>query len=129
MAWSFYGIRYAGHAINDDIIGDFDMATDGRQTTNHAMPANGHTAGHGHTTGNRSMGADKYIMTDLYLIIDFYAFLDYRIAQGPAIDCRVGTDLHVVAYHHTANLGNLQPTNLIFHNPESVGADDDSGMQ
>ena len=67
-------------------------------------------------------------MRDVHEIVDFGTAADDRIIDAAAIDCRVGTDLYVVADDATPNVRDFPVRPFAKHVAETVAADPRSRM-
>ena len=57
---------------------------------------------------NHAMPADRHIVADLDQIVDLGALADHGIADGAAVDGRIGADLDVVLDDDAADLRHFQ---------------------
>src|SRR3990167_3330912 len=91
------------------MIRNLKMAIKTRRCSNHTMPANMRAPSNTRTTCNHRMIANMYIMSYHNLIIHFDAIANDGIFNRTAIDGGIGTDFHIVTYHHPSNLWNFNP--------------------
>ncbi len=74
---------------------------------------------------NRRILADHYIVRNLAEVVDSYAVLDDGGLHRSLVDGRVGADLHIVAYHHIADVLDFAPAAVRLRGiAEAVIADD-----
>src|SRR5882724_388411 len=104
------------------------MAEDACRASDRAVRSDARAARNGRTPGHRRMGADAHVMADLDLVVQLDAVLDHGVVERAAVDRRVGSDLHIVAYEGTARLRNLDPAPRIARHAETVRADHHAGM-
>src|SRR5437867_1900662 len=114
---------------DDHAIGYLEVAEDDGCTPNLAMRTDLRAAGDAGVPGHHGVRADLHVVADLDLVVELGAVADHRVAQRAAIDAGVGTDLHVVADAHGAELLDLLPVALRGREAEAVGADHDARVQ
>src|SRR5882757_4146468 len=66
---------------------------------------------------------DSYVVRDLDEVIDLGPLANHRLAKGRTIDCRPGSDLHIVLYSHNACLRDLVMSAFMCDETVSVRAD------
>src|SRR5438105_4190056 len=104
------------------------MPRNHRRTTDFTVLADAHAARDAHTARYRSMRADAAVVPNLDLIVELHALLDHGVVQRAAIDGGVGTDFHIVAYHHAADLRDLEPLTRLLRHAETIGTDHRAAM-
>src|SRR5690606_4177711 len=57
--------------------------------------------------GDQAVASNPAVVADLHEVVDLAAFADHRIAQGPAVDGRIGADLDAILNDHAAQLRDL----------------------
>src|SRR5258708_31984772 len=117
--------RQAGH---HHIIADVQMADDTDCPGDHAARADPGTARYAHAGGDHRVRTDVDVVADLDLVIQLGPRLDDGVADGAAIDRRIGTDLDVSADAHAAELRHLGPAAAVRCKAKPVRPDDHSGM-
>src|SRR5260221_12731216 len=86
------------------IIADVQVADDTDRSGDHAARADPGTARNAHAGGDHRVGTDVDVVADLDLVIELGSRLDDGIADGTAIDRRIGTYLDIAADAHAAEL-------------------------
>jgi hypothetical protein len=69
-----------------------------------------------------------HVVTDLHQVVEFDAVFDDRVAQCTTVDAGVGTNLHVVADAHSAQLLDLDPGTFFRRKAKAIGPDHGTGM-
>src|SRR5690606_14326416 len=116
------GVADEAHRRDGYPVAQLDVAGNARSPPDQAVAADSRRSGDGRTTGHRGVRTDVHVVRDLDLVVQPHILLEYRIAQGPAVDGGVGTDLAVVADAHAAKLRHLQPGAAVEGQAETVGA-------
>src|SRR5574344_2003126 len=97
--------------------------------TNGAMRADTSTAGNAGVAGNDRLLSHWNVMGNLHQVVDLHSIADDGIVQCSPVDTGVGTDLHVVADAHGAQLGDLEPLTSLRRKTETVRTNDNPGVQ
>src|SRR5215469_4891702 len=87
---------------NRNVIGNSSHSTQCDEVTK------GDTSRDADLTGDHAMTTDTRVVADLHEIINFCALTDDGIAQGSAIDSRIGANFNPVLQDHAAELRNFR---------------------
>ena len=88
-----------------------------------AVRAYGGAARNAGAAGHGSVFAHTDVMPDLDQVIKLDAVFQYGVLQRPTVNAGIGSDFHVVANEHAAQLLNLDPLPLVRRETKSIGAD------
>jgi hypothetical protein len=97
-------------------------------TADNHFPAQNAAAGDARLRGNNGVLADLHVVRDLNQIIDFYAAADVGRLERSAVDGSVCSNFHIVPDMHRADLGKLPMAPFTINISETVGADNDTGV-
>ena len=106
-----------------DMVGDPDLA---RERDAAAEPRGSADAG---LPAEDRVLADDDVVADLHEVVDLRPAADDGLAEGRAVDRRVGPDLDVVPDPHDPDLGDLAVRASVPDVPEAVRADDGSRLE
>src|SRR5712691_884127 len=122
------GLRHERGGRYVDVLGDFEVPQDDRSASYGAVTADARAAGNAHAARHRRMRADPDVVAYLDLVVELYSVLDNRIVKSPAVNGRVGADLHVVADDDAPSLGALDPAACVERHAKPVRSDYDPRM-
>jgi len=105
------------------------MASESGLSSDHDKIADLCAAGNPDLSGQDAAPAENDIVPDLHQIIDHRARTDHGVVSRPAVDRRVGADIHIIADDHPPELRDLDRPLGVRREPESGLADPHTGMQ
>src|ERR1700761_3505109 len=94
---------------DDHIIADQKAPADRAGAADLAARTDHGTAGYAGATGDCRVRAQPHVVPDLDEVIQLHAILDDRVTDGPAVDGRIGADLHIGTNAHAPGLRHFQP--------------------
>ena len=96
--------------------------------TNGAVRSNAGTACYAYATCQRRMRANSHVVTNLDQVVEFDAVLNDSVLQCTAVDACIGTDLHIIADTHIAQLLDFFPTSFMRRKTETISANHHTRM-
>ena len=99
-----------------------------RCATKGTVPTNLRATRYTDATCHGSVGANHAVMRNLNLVIQLDAIFDHGVIQRAAVDCRVGTDLDIIANLYATHLGNLDPVAALIREAKAISANDSARL-
>src|SRR3990170_2794577 len=114
--------RHNGAPPHRHVVNDADLSRQHGAAPDAARPRDPYLGHEDHVL------AQLTVVPDLHQIVDLAPPADHRVAQGPAIDGRVGPDFHVIADAQPAHLGDLAVDRAVERVAEAVSPEHRPGM-
>ena len=96
------------HAIHQCQVAQYH-----RTTTDGAMRTNAGAASHTHAARHGRVRTHVDVVTNLNQVVQLHTVFNHRVGNRTSVDTGVGTDLHIIANAHCAELLDLDPA-LVF---------------
>src|SRR5262249_41805933 len=121
-------VGHESHGGDGHVVAGLDINGGASPTCHHTTPSHYPPARGGGAAPPGGIGGRSGLVPHLDLVVELDPVFDYRVFQGAAVYGGVGTDLHVVADAHRAELGHLHPGRAVVGDTETVRADDRARM-
>src|SRR6516164_7965952 len=118
-----------GSTGDHHIVRNGEVASESDHASDHATLADAGAAGDTGARGDRRVRTNAHVVSDHDEVVELHAVLDDGVLDGATIDGGVGTDLHVRADKHAADLRHLEPGALLRGKAKAVGADHRARLQ
>ena len=105
-----------------DMPHDIGGTANGTACSHRGAACNARACSHGH------VAPQMHIVGNLDQVVEFDTVFNHGVVQRTAVDTGVGTNFHIVADAHTAQLLNLDPLPLILCKTKAIGSNDSARM-